>query len=147
MQGIRTLSSAVVSGIFVVLGPGAVAADSAVRGTLATSGVSETSAAALAASSGIPLAAAAPQQAKSYPGLMPLVSAHRAEQVKMVKLWQTIKSGNGDEKTAEKYKEAQERTAKASAKVSEYIEDEKWSVEDRLAMQKLWAAELEKPVE
>lgn len=127
MQGIRTLSSLAVSAIFAVLGPGALAADHAGPGGA--------------------LAAAPAQQAKSYPGLMPLVSAHRAEQVKMVKLWQKIKSGQGDDKTAEDYKEAQARTAKASAKVSDYIEDDKWSVEDRLAMQKLWAAELEKPIE
>lgn len=95
---------------------------------------------------GVP-AVALPQDTARYPGLMPLVNAHRAEQVKMVKLWKTIKEGKGTDKTPEEYKDAQIRVQKASNKVDEYIANDKWSVEDRIAMQKLWAAELEKPIE
>ena len=134
MQGIRTLFVLAVSGIFASHGVASAVAVPA--GTFRNSGAVAS-----------PATAALPQDAARYPGLMPLVNAHRAEQVKMVKLWKTIKDGKGTDKTPEEYKEAQIRVQKASNKVDEYIANDKWSVEDRVAMHKVWAAELEKPIE
>jgi hypothetical protein len=108
-----------------------------------------------AAVAGIPVIRVAPsarvavpeKTMSDFPGLKPLVAAHRDEQVKMVRLWRTIKEGKGDEKTAAEYKAQQERVGKASEKVANFIARDKWSAEDQAEMQRLWAAELEKPVE
>jgi len=95
-----------------------------------------------------PAAKEAPRRAdrSKYAGITSLIEAHRAAQVKMVKLWRTIKD-KGDEKTAAEYKAQQERVGKASEKVANFIARDKWSAEDQAEMQRLWAAELEKPVE
>jgi hypothetical protein len=95
----------------------------------------------------VAVAAVPDRSISDFPGLKPLVAAHRDEQVKMVKLWRTIKEGKGDDKTAAEYKAQQDRVGKASEKVSDFIARDKWSAEDRIEMQRLWSAELEKPVE
>ncbi|MFM1935821.1 MAG: hypothetical protein RI990_780 [Planctomycetota bacterium] len=104
------------------------------------------------ASAAMPVARAAPlaaqaEGASKYGGLMPLVRAHREDQVKMVKLWQSMKAGDVSEKTREAYKVAQIATQKSSNKVTQFINQERWSEEDRAAMNKLWTDELEKPVQ
>ncbi len=94
------------------------------------------------------VAATVPEkQLSDYPGLKSLVAKHCEVQREMVKLWRTLKEGKGDDKVAADYKAAQERVAKASEKVSEFISRDKWSDADRAEMQRLWAAELEKSVE
>jgi hypothetical protein len=65
----------------------------------------------------------------------------------MVKLWQSMKAGDVSEKTREAYKVAQIATQKSSNKVTQFINQERWSEEDRAAMNKLWTDELEKPVQ
>lgn len=106
-------------------------------------------AAAVQAPSGGQPAGELSQQAETgkYSGLRPLIRAHRDEQVKMVKLWQAMKSGSVDEKTREAYKEAQVRTQQASNKVTRFIAEERWTDADRAAMTKMWTDELEKPIE
>ncbi|MFM7797609.1 MAG: hypothetical protein ACKPBA_01320 [Planctomycetota bacterium] len=82
-----------------------------------------------------------------YAGITGLVEAHRAAQVKMVKLWRTIKAGEGTEKTSKDYQEAQLAVQKASNKVTQFINREQWSDADRAEMNKMWAEALEKPIE
>lgn len=92
---------------------------------------------------------ASPKQsdAGKYAGIKPLIREHRAEQVKMVKLWQAMKAGSVDEKTREAYKDAQLRTQQASNKVTRFMAEERWTDADRAIMNKMWTDELEKPVE
>jgi hypothetical protein len=93
-------------------------------------------------------AVAPPEKTMSdFPGLRPLVAAHRAEQEKMTRLWRSIKEGNRDDAVKAEYKAQQERTMAASNKVSDFIARDNWSAEDKATMQRLWAAELEKPFE
>lgn len=82
-----------------------------------------------------------------YAGITSLIQAHRTAQVKMVKLWRTIKAGQGDDKTSKDYQEAQLAVQKASNKVTQFINREQWSQADRTEMNKMWAEELEKPIE
>ena len=99
-----------------------------------------------AAMAALPAAVPASQEPdeRKYPGFMALVKAHKETQGKMVKLWQAIKAGDTSEKTREAYKAAQETNQKAANKVTKFIEQEKWSTEDRDAMSKIWSRELEK---
>ena len=90
------------------------------------------------------LPAAPAQDASKYSGLLPLVKAHKEAQDKMVKLWQSIKAGDNSESTRAAYKAAQEVSQKAANKVTKFIEQERWSQEDREAMNKIWSRELEK---
>jgi len=123
------------------------------RGFGAIAGIAGLLAAAVpVASAAIPAAARAPiaaqaEGASKYGGLMPLVRAHREDQVKMVKLWQSMKAGDVSEKTRDAYKAAQIAAQKSSNKVTQFINQERWSEEDRAAMNKLWTDELEKPVQ
>jgi hypothetical protein len=89
-------------------------------------------------------ARAVPQDASKYSGFLPLVKAHKEAQDKMVKLWQAIKGGDNSEGTRAAYKAAQEVSQKAANKVTKFMEQEKWSQEDREAMNKIWSKELEK---
>ena len=82
-----------------------------------------------------------------YAEINGLIQAHRAEQVKMVKLWRQIKAGQNDDKTRADYKEAQIRTQKASGKVVAFINQEHWSPADRAAMTKMWTDVSEKPID
>jgi hypothetical protein len=82
-----------------------------------------------------------------YAGINGLIEAHRAAQVKMVKLWRTIKAGQGDDKTSKDYQEAQLAVQKASNKVTQFINREQWSDADRAELNKMWAEALEKPIE
>lgn len=91
-----------------------------------------------------PVPAAQEPDERKYPGFMALVKAHKETQGKMVKLWQAIKAGDTSEKTREAYKAAQDVNQKAANKVTKFIEQEKWSTEDRDAMSKIWSRELEK---
>ena len=84
------------------------------------------------------------QDAGKYGGFMPLVRAHKDAQDKMVALWQAIKGGDVSEKTRDDYKKAQDATQKASNKVTQFMNQERWSEEDRAAMTKIWTDELEK---
>ena len=83
------------------------------RGFGAIAGIAGLLAAAVpVASAAIPAATRAPiaaqaEGASKYGGLMPLVRAHREDQVKMVKLWQSMKAGDVSEKTRDAYKAAQ----------------------------------------
>lgn len=101
---------------------------------------------------GEPPAKDAPPVAKQpgsgkYAGIVPLINAHRIQQVKMVKLWKAIKSGQNDEKTRDQYKEAQISTQTARNKVTKFMSAERFTDDDRKAMNKMWTDELEKPVE
>lgn len=92
-----------------------------------------------------PAVPAAPaQDASKYSGFLPLVKAHKEAQDKMVKLWQSIKAGDNSEGTRAAYKAAQEVSQKAANKVTKFMEQERWSQEDREAMNKIWSKELEK---
>jgi hypothetical protein len=82
-----------------------------------------------------------------YAGITSLIEAHRAAQVKMVKLWRTIKAGQGDDKTSKDYQEAQLAVQKASNKVTQFINREQWSEADRAELNKMWAEALEKPID
>ena len=88
--------------------------------------------------------AAPAQDASKYSGFLPLVKAHKEAQDKMVKLWQSIKAGDNSEGTRAAYKAAQEVSQKAANKVTKFMEQERWSQEDREAMNKIWSKELEK---
>lgn len=82
-----------------------------------------------------------------YAGINGLIEGHRDAQVKMVKLWRTIKSGQGNDKTSKDYQEAQQVTQAASNKVTQFINREQWTDADRAEMNKMWAEALEKPIE
>lgn len=95
----------------------------------------------------VAVAAVPDRSISDFPGLKPLVAAHRDEQVKMVKLWRTIKEGQGDDKTSKDYQEAQLAVQKASNKVTQFINREQWSEADRAELNKMWAEALEKPID
>jgi len=97
-----------------------------------------------AAPSTVPAPAPAAQDAGKYGGFMPLVRAHKDAQDRMVALWRAIKGGDVSEKTRDDYKKAQDATQKASNKVTQFMNQERWSEEDRAAMTKIWTDELEK---
>lgn len=99
---------------------------------------------ALGTPAGPAVPAAPAQDASKYSGFLPLVKAHKEAQDKMVKLWQSIKAGDISEGTRAAYKAAQEVSQKAANKVTKFMEQEKWSQEDREAMNKIWSKELEK---
>ena len=99
---------------------------------------------AAAAPAPAPALASPAQDAGKYGGFMPLVRAHKEAQDKMVALWQAIKGGDVSEKTRDDYKKAQDATQKASNKVTQFMNQERWSEEDRAAMTKIWTDELEK---
>ncbi|MFM9145085.1 MAG: hypothetical protein ACKORL_06930, partial [Phycisphaerales bacterium] len=99
---------------------------------------------AAAAPSPTPVPGSPAQDAGKYGGFMPLVRAHKDAQDKMVALWQAIKGGDVSEKTRDDYKKAQDATQKASNKVTQFMNQERWSEEDRAAMTKIWTDELEK---
>ena len=102
-----------------------------------------------AAAQDAPAPKEAPKRAdrSKYAGITSLIEAHRSAQVKMVKLWRTIKEGNGDDKTSKDYQEAQLAVQKASNKVTQFINREHWSEADRAAMNKMWTDVLEKPID
>jgi hypothetical protein len=85
--------------------------------------------------------------ASKYAGINDLIKSHREAQVKMVKLWRTIKAGQGDDKMAKDYEQAQVKVQEASNKVTQFINREHWSEADRAAMNKMWTDVLEKPID
>ncbi|MBL9141685.1 MAG: hypothetical protein JNK53_07445 [Phycisphaerae bacterium] len=94
-----------------------------------------------------PEIALAAQDAGKYSGFMDLVNAHREAQVKMVKKWQELKGQNPvSETTMEEYKKLQVETGKASNKVVKFIQQSRWTDEDRTAMNKIWSDVIAKPV-
>lgn len=104
------------------------------------------------AENGVPDAVAAlhtPQAADSgkYPGFMALVDAHREAQVKMVKKWRELKGQNPpSQATFEEYNRLQLETQKASGRVTKFIQQSKWSEDDRKALNKIWNDVLSKDV-
>lgn len=112
-------------------------------------GLGTASAAPIAAPQDAPASKDAPKRSdrSKYAGITSLIEAHRAAQVKMVKLWRTIKAGEGNEKTSKDYQEAQLAVQKASNKVTQFINREQWSEADRAELNKMWAEALEKPID
>lgn len=86
-----------------------------------------------------PAKPAKPVDASKYSGFMDLVNEHREVQVKMVKKWRELRGQQPPtEATMAEYKKLQEAAQKASNKVTKYIAQERWTEEDRAAMNKLW---------
>ena len=131
MKGMKRLSPSVLSVVAVLVVPA----------LQEGAGARTASASMLAAPAAV---RAQPQDASKYSGFLPLVKAHKEAQGKMVKLWQAIKAGDNSEGTRAAYKAAQEASQKAANKVTKFMEQEKWSQEDREAMNKIWSKELEK---
>jgi hypothetical protein len=86
-----------------------------------------------------PAKPAKPADASKYSGFMDLVNEHREVQVKMVKKWRELRGQQPPtEATMAEYKKLQEAAQKASNKVTKYIAQERWTEEDRAAMNKIW---------
>lgn len=93
--------------------------------------------------------ALAPQAADAgkYSGFMDLVNNHREAQVKMVKKWRELKGQTPPtEATMQEYKKLQEETQKASNKVTKFMQQSRWTADDRKAMEKIWGDVLAKDV-
>jgi hypothetical protein len=91
----------------------------------------------------------APQAADSsrYPGFAELVNAHREAQVKMVKKWRELKGQSPpQEATFAEYRRLQEETQKASGKVTKFIQQSKWTEDDRKELNRIWNDVLSKDV-
>lgn len=87
------------------------------------------------------------QDAGKYSGFMDLVKDHREAQIKMVRKWREVKAQSPvSDATMKEYKELQVETGKASNKVVKFMQQKRWTDEDRAAMNKIWSDEISKDV-
>ncbi len=83
--------------------------------------------------------AAQSSDASKYPGFVELATEHAKKQAALSKKWQALKAMKpADEKALAEYRKAQASVVEASTKVSEYMNQSKWTDDDKRAMTKIW---------